>query len=117
MLFDTGSAVIYAISDKCLADDCPKSMEKYDTRSKSLKDSQENRQELNYGEGYVSGTIGTEKICLAGSGKGCMSQVQMLVGDQGKKLEADKFTGIVGLAPQNDPNNRMSAFIDQITKS
>lgn len=38
MLFDTGSAVIYAISDKCLYDDCPKSMAKYDTRSKSLKD-------------------------------------------------------------------------------
>jgi len=41
-----------------------------------------------------------------------MSQVQMLVGDQGKGLEADRFTGIIGLAPQNDPNNRMTAFIE-----
>lgn len=111
MLFDTGSACIYAISDKCSFDDCPKKMEKYDTRSKSLKDSQET-QELNYGQGYVSGSIGTERICFASEGKGCINGVQMLVGDQGKKLEADKFSGIIGLAPQNDPNNKMSAFID-----
>ena len=36
MLFDTGSAVIYAMSDNCLAGDCPEDMKKYDTRSKSL---------------------------------------------------------------------------------
>jgi len=36
----------------------------------------------------------------------------MLVGDQGKGLEADKFSGIVGLAPQNDPNNKVLSFIE-----
>ena len=81
MLFDTGSAVIYAISDKCAYDDCPKSMDKYDTRSKSLNDNKGDRQELNYGQGYVSGTIAQEKICFTSTGKGCLAQVQMLVGD------------------------------------
>ena len=107
MLFDTGSAVIYAMSDKCAFDDCPKTMEKYDTRSKSLTDTKEQRQELNYGQGYVSGSIASEKICFSTTGKGCIGKVQMLVGDEGKNLEADKFSGIVGLAPQNDPNNKI----------
>ena len=64
MLFDTGSAVIYAISDKCLKDDCPEYMTKLDTRSTSLRDHPGNRQELNYGEGYVSGTIANENLCF-----------------------------------------------------
>lgn len=116
MLFDTGSAVIYAISDKCLKDDCPEKMEKYDTRSKSLR-SQGDRQELNYGQGYVSGQVGFEKMCFDGTGKNCASQVQMLVGDQGSRLEADKFSGIVGLSPQNDPNNKLKSFIEQVTQT
>ena len=49
MLFDTGSAVIYAMSDKCTKDDCPQQMEKYDTRSTSLVDKSGQREELNYG--------------------------------------------------------------------
>ena len=57
MLFDTGSAVIYAMSDKCLKDDCPQDMPKFDTRSSSLVDNSGQREELNYGEGYVSGTV------------------------------------------------------------
>lgn len=72
MLFDTGSAVIYAMSDKCLKDDCPQNMEKYDTRSKSLHDHNGDRQELNYGQGYVSGTIGNENICF---GDTCLNQL------------------------------------------
>ena len=43
MLFDTGSAVIYAMSDKCMKEDCPEAMEKFDTRSKSLVDEHNNR--------------------------------------------------------------------------
>ena len=31
--------------------------------------------------------------------------IEFLAADIGKQLEADKFTGIIGLAPQNDPNN------------
>lgn len=58
MLFDTGSAVVYAMSDKCLPGDCPEKMQKYDTRSKSLHTQANDRQELNYGSGYVSGNIG-----------------------------------------------------------
>lgn len=112
MLFDTGSAVIYMMSDKCSPGDCPEKMPKYDTRSTSLSHDWENRQELNYGQGYVSGSIGRENICFT-SDK-CLSSVQMLVGDQGKQLEADKFSGIIGLAPQNDPNNKLSSFIEQV---
>ena len=43
MLFDTGSAVIYAMSDKCMQIDCPVNMEKYDTRSKTLKNDNNDR--------------------------------------------------------------------------
>lgn len=39
----------------------------------------------------------------------------MLVGDIGKQLEHDQFSGIVGLAPQNDPNNRLTSFVEQLT--
>lgn len=73
-------------------------MEKYDTRSKSLKDHSGNRQELNYGQGYVSGTIGKDRLCFDGDNK-CLQDIELLVGDQGKDLEKDKFSGIVGLAP------------------
>lgn len=38
----------------------------------------------------------------------------MVVGDQGKKLEKDKFSGIIGLAPQNDPNVKVQSFIEQL---
>lgn len=72
MLFDTGSAVIYAMSDKCLKNDCPQNMEKYDTRSRSLQNQPDKRQELNYGQGYVSGSIGNENLCF---GMSCLNQV------------------------------------------
>lgn len=49
VLFDTGSAVVYVMSDRCLSFDCPREMEKYDSRSKSLADSKSDRQELYYG--------------------------------------------------------------------
>ena len=75
MLFDTGSAVVYAMSDKCLKNDCPESMEKYDTRSKSLMDHKSNRQELNYGQGFVSGTIGEEKLCFNSGAQTCLSNM------------------------------------------
>lgn len=78
MLFDTGSAVIYAMSDKCMKIDCPEDMKKYDTRSSSLVDRQQ-RQELNYGQGYVSGTVANEDICFSDSV--CLPQLNMLVGD------------------------------------
>jgi hypothetical protein len=77
MLFDTGSAVIYAMSDRCMKIDCPEDMVKLDTRSTSLVD-KKIRQELNYGQGYVSGSIANEDICLS---EVCLSQVNMLVGD------------------------------------
>ena len=112
MLFDTGSAVIHVISDKCSPGDCPEVMEKFDTRSSSLSHDWSNRQELNYGQGYVSGSIGSDNICFGGAK--CVDSVQLLVGDQGKQLEADAFSGIVGLAPQNDPNNRLASFIEQM---
>lgn len=105
MLFDTGSAVIYAMSDKCTKADCPQKMEKYDSRSKTLEDTRNERQELNYGSGYVSGTIATENLCFGGTK--CINQAQMLIGDIGKQMEQDKFSGIIGLAPQNDPNNHL----------
>ena len=110
MLFDTGSAVIYAISDKCAPNECPKNNTRYDTRSKTLHDSATDREELHYGEGYVSGSIGKENICF--SSNSCVNQVEMLVGDIGSKLEADQFTGIIGLAPQNDPNNHLHSFVE-----
>ena len=75
MLFDTGSAVVYAMSDKCLPGDCPESMKKYDTRSKSLSTRADNRQELNYGQGYVSGTIGSENLCLGSNQDKCLKSV------------------------------------------
>ena len=112
MLFDTGSAVIYAMSDKCMKIDCPQEMPKFDTRSHSLVEHTSDRQELNYGSGYVSGFIANEDICF---GEQCLKGLQMLVGDQGKALDDDKFSGIVGLAPQNDPNNKVSSFIEQIS--
>ena len=41
----------------------------------------------------------------------------MLVADHGNKLDADKFSGIIGLAPQNDPDNKLSSFVEQISKN
>ena len=66
MLFDTGSAVIYAMSDKCLKDDCPQQMPKFDTRSQSLAGHNDTREELNYGEGYVAGTVANDNVCFSG---------------------------------------------------
>jgi len=48
-------------------------------------------------------------------GDSCLDSVELLVGDQGKKLDNDKFSGIIGLAPQNDPNNKLRSFIEQVT--
>jgi hypothetical protein len=38
----------------------------------------------------------------------------MLVADHGQKLDADKFSGIIGLAPQNDPDSKLTSFIEQL---
>lgn len=69
MQFDTGSAIVYVLTDKCSTKNkSPKFKSKTDTLAvKSPWGNEDNiqRMEYGYGSGYINGQIETEKICFS----------------------------------------------------
>jgi len=60
--FDTGSALIYVLTDKCV--NCPANLNKFDTKLSSTFKGQKTRITQYYGQGEVTGEIATDSMCL-----------------------------------------------------
>ena len=67
VLFDTGSAGMYLITDDCKSTSCDsKLIKKYDSKSSVYfrKEKSDDRTEIQYGKGYISGDVASDKLCF-----------------------------------------------------
>ena len=108
--FDTGSAIVYVLTDKC-NENCntiPKYKTGFVQQAESAtsfqfeSDDMNNRIEYGYGSGYINGNIADQKICFAeGKTAPCVSGVNVLMADQATGVSQDRFAGIIGLSPRS----------------
>ena len=70
MQFDSGSAVLYVVTDKC--ENCPADMQRFDTsKSTSYKPTGERQKEA-YGAGLVEGDVAQETVCYSKDKLSCI---------------------------------------------
>ena len=120
--FDTGSAIVYVLTDKC-TENCNKQTKYVQTKDlakeASLSQSQDedasnNRIEYGYGSGYINGYLSQEKICFAkDDSQPCVNGIKILEADQASGVEQDRFAGIIGLAPKSS-EKQLQAFVTQV---
>lgn len=115
VMFDTGSALMYVVTDKCDKNLCPQEV-KYKPGSSSkysLAQGQDSEPTAKcYGRGCVSGQLSQDQVCFsADDNKACLSGATFLAVNEATDIEKDKFSGIVGLSPQSDLG-RVPAFVE-----
>lgn len=122
--FDTGSASMYLVTDACLSTSCDSpSIKKYQTKQSSYfqhNDADASvRSELQYGKGFISGRVAMDRVCFSAPPNQdlCQSGMTFLSVDQGEDLEADRFSGIVGLSPLKSGGKGLEGVISQISNS
>lgn len=111
MLFDTGSPMMYVLTDKCDHNLCPQASKFMAQSSISYKVTDKDPLAHCYGQGCVSGSVSKDQICFSEDSKSCMSGVNFLAVDEATDIDKDKFSGIVGLGPMSD-EKRMPSFIE-----
>ena len=114
MLFDTGSPMMYVLTDKCDNNLCPQASKFVAQMSMTYKATDSEPLAHCYGTGCVSGTASKDKICFSEDPKSCMTGVNFLAVDEATDIDKDKFSGIVGLGPMSD-EKRMPSFIEQLS--
>jgi hypothetical protein len=113
-MFDTGSPMIYVLTDNCQSGQCPQEKKYSPSGSGSFKKNSDGDTEALahcYGKGCVSGSVSKDKICF--SEKQCLSGATLLAVDEASDVEKDRFSGIIGLGPKSDVG-RIPAFLEQM---
>jgi hypothetical protein len=114
ILFDTGSSLMYVVSDKCDQALCPQDARFQASGSGDYRPNADGDKEPLghcYGSGCVSGVVSKDTVCFAE--KQCLSGATFLAVDEASEIDKDRFSGIVGLSPLSDVK-RMPAFVEQI---
>mmetsp|Transcript_42639 Transcript_42639/g.65393 ORF Transcript_42639/g.65393 Transcript_42639/m.65393 type:complete len:128 (+) Transcript_42639:415-798(+) len=115
-MFDTGSPMVYFLSDKCDKQLCPQEYKFAQSNSGTFKGNSDGSKEPLahcYGQGCVSGAVSKDNVCFTeGDDKSCLATTFLSV-DEATDIDKDKFSGIVGLGPKSDVA-RMPAFIEQV---
>jgi len=109
MMFDSGSALLYVVTDKCKG--CPKNMDKFITaESKSYKTTGE-RSGQSYGVGKIEGAVAQDSVCFTREDFTCISDTTFVAVDTAEDLDKDRFSGIVGLSPFNGDTSNVPTFL------
>ena len=131
--FDTGSAIVYVLTDRC--DEHCNTQTKFKVpkpgqngaagsagsgalvQVAASDDGGAARLEYGYGSGYINGFLADERMCFAEDPKAgpCVGGVKILEADQASGVEQDRFAGIIGLAPKSSEEH-LRAFIAQVTE-
>ena len=74
-------------------------------------DDKDARTEINYGKGFISGQVATDRVCFSQGDDHCMINLQFLAVDNGEDLDRDKFSGIIGLSPNKIGAKGLSGFL------
>lgn len=133
MQFDTGSAIVYLLTDRC--DEHCNQQKKFKVPKAGQNATEGSgiagslvqvttsddfgtaRLEYGYGSGYINGFLADEKICFAEDPKSapCIGGIKLLEADQASGVDQDRFAGIIGLAPKSS-EQQLRAFIAQVTE-
>lgn len=116
VLFDTGSPMVYVLTDSCEEMLCPQ-IHKFEAHSSGTfkENSDGNKDELAhcYGKGCVNGFVSKDNFCfIQGADRNACVATTFLAVNQATDIEKDKFSGIIGLGPKSDVS-RLPAFIEQ----
>ena len=117
-MFDTGSPMIYVLTDDCGGGMCPQETKYSPSGSASFKKNSDGDEEALahcYGKGCVSGAVSKDKICFNQEGKNCLYGATMLAVNEATDVEKDKFSGLIGLGPKSDVG-RVPAFVEQMAQ-
>lgn len=88
VMFDTGSSIMYVMSTKCKRG-CPDRLEKFDQdNSGTFQYFQKQRQDQNYGSGFVTGAMALDQVCFGNTIDKCDNYKFLLV-DGGNELQKD----------------------------
>jgi len=114
-MFDTGSALLYVLTDKCEGALCPQEVKYSPSGSASFR-AQVGGDDTGplahcYGKGCVSGEVARDQVCFSGDKGGQCMATTLLAVQEATDIEKDKFSGIVGLGPRSDVG-RMPAFVE-----
>jgi hypothetical protein len=95
--FDTGSSLVYLLTDDCK--DCPKGFDAFHTKESSTFETTGKHITNSYGSGEVEGDLARESICLTKTADSCIDKVSFIAVDHATDIEKDRFSGIIGLSP------------------
>lgn len=118
-MFDTGSPMVYVLTQDCGKELCPQDVKFAQSGSGSYKADADGETEPLahcYGQGCVSGSVSKDQMCFTekkDSANGCIHNGVFLAVKEATDIEKDKFSGIVGLGPKSDVG-RMPSFVEQV---
>ena len=113
--FDTGSAILYVLTDRCKL--CPRDKAKYSPAGSSTFKGTSKRESQPYGSGSIAGEISQDSVCFDSKGANCIENVSFIAVDKASDIANDRFSGLVGLSPfyaESNPN--LPSFISQSEK-
>lgn len=109
-IFDTGSAIVYMVSDTCKS--CPQKSKFVKDKSKSFVEQKGAQFHQAYGIGSIAGQGASDTFCFSEK-EYCVPEIHFIEVDQGTDMEVDQFSGLIGLAPDGESSD-MKTFLDQI---
>ena len=119
VMFDTGSPMVYVLTQDCSNELCPQEQKFAQTGSGTYKADADGETDVLahcYGQGCVSGSVSKDLMCFTDTKdtkNGCLHNGLFLAVKEATDIEKDKFSGIVGLGPKSDVG-RMPSFIEQV---
>ena len=108
--FDTGSAILYVLTDRCKL--CPRDKSKYSPSGSSSFRGTGKRESQPYGSGSIAGEIAQDSVCFSNDSGDCIENVSFIAVDKASDIANDRFGALVGLSPFNaESNPNLPSFI------
>ena len=112
VIFDTGSPTAWVFSENCGITDqskCPHRQNRFlQSRSPKFQSNEAIEQNLEYGQGSISGHPSQDRGCFSSDPSACISDLNFLTVVKGKDLETLKGSGIIGLCPHPGKEAQLS---------
>jgi hypothetical protein len=112
VLFDTGSPLMYVMSDLC-DNRCDTTQDKFETKKSKTFKAEEARADQPYGSGSISGPLATDTICFGRDDDSCFENVGFVAADKSRDTGRDRFAGLIGLSPFQAESSGLPPFITQ----
>ena len=96
-MFDSGSALLYIITDKCKS--CTQKIDKFTTADSKTFNPTVERQSQSNGQVKIEGEVAQDTVCFTPDGLSCIENTIFVAVNTPSDLNKDTFSGIIGLLP------------------